>query len=181
MGATTPIESWQFFTESLAALGMPTLQRIFGNVSTTSIYRWGRKPGELADWQPGPLPNMAELLRQLVQQGRADLAEAGLRILAEPCGAQVSFGALPADPPQPETAAAELVEAVAEVQRAARTGADLKIVDALAGVLSTRAMVLAQSVRQAQTSGQRPRWSRGQPPAASPKPGWSLFARFGRG
>lgn len=160
---------------------MLTMQRVFGNTSTTSIYRWGRKPGEQVDWQPGPVPHLAKLLRLLVQQGRVDLAEAGLRILAEPCGAQVSFGTLPDELPPPETAAAELVEAVAELQRSARTGADPKVVDALADALTTRSMALAKSVRQAQAAGQRPRWSRGQAPSASPKPGWSLFARFGRG
>lgn len=172
MGATTPIECWQFFLEAREVLGMPALQRIFGNVSTTSIFRWSRNPTCTADSQPGPLAHCAELLRMLVQQGRADLAEAGLRIVAEPCGARVSFAEVhaQADLPAPHSAAANLVEAVAELQRAARTGSDPKVVEALADVLLARATELTQSVRSAQAiattgapaSGQRPRWSRGQ-------------------
>lgn len=180
MGATQPTESWQFFTESLDALGLPTMQRIFGNVSTTSIYRWARKPGETVDWQAGPLLHLAALLRLLTEHGRQDLAEAGLRLVAEPCGAQVSFAEAHArqEAMPPQSAAANLVEAVAELQRAARTGTDAKVVDALADVLMARALELTQSVRVTQASGARPRWNRGA--AAEPMPRPTLLQRIFR-
>lgn len=178
MGATQPIESWQFFLEAREVLGIPAMQRIFGNVSTTSIGRWSRNPSCSADSQPGPLLHFAELLRLLVQQGRADLAEAGLRLLAEPCGAHVSFAEAKqsAETPEAPSAAANLVEAVAELQRAVRSGTDPKVVDALTDVLVARAKELAQSVRT--PHGRVARWSRGDAAAqkSAPSAGSSIMS-----
>lgn len=181
MGATHPISSWEFFYEARQVLGQLALQRIFGMVSTTHLYRWGRNPECTSDSQPGPLIHIAELLRQLVAQGRPDLAEAGLRLLAEPCGALVSFAGVhaQADPPETHSAAANIVEAVAELQRAARTGADPKIVEAQADVLLARVDELVRSVRGAQAEAgakPRPRWSRGDGEDAASSGG--LLARF---
>lgn len=179
MGATHPIASWEFFYEAREVLGQRAMQRIFGNVSSSHLYRWGRNPECSEDCQPGPLIHMAELFRQLVAQGRADLAEAGLRLLAEPCGAQVSFvqAQAQAEPPEPHSASANIVEAVAELQRAARSGADPKIVEAQADVLLARVDELVRSVRGAQASGERARWSRGKVAEDAPRPA-GLLARF---
>lgn len=157
-----PVESWQFFLECREALGMTKLQNVFGNVNTSQLYRWARNPELDGDAQAGPLLSLARLFKLLAEQGRADLAEAGMRILCEPCGAQVSFTAAhaQAEAVEPHTAAADLVEAVAELQRAARSGTDPKVVEALADVLMARAMELTTCVRAAQASGKRPRWSR---------------------
>lgn len=163
-------------------LSTGAMQRIFGNVSTSQIYRWERRPSDTTDWQPGPLLNLASLLRLLVEHGRADLAEAGLRLLAEPCGAQVSFAAanIQQEQLQPQSAAANLVEAVAELQRAARSGTDAKVVEALGDVLMARTVELMQSVRLVQSSGARPRWNRGTAAPTVKRPG--LFRRIlGRG
>lgn len=182
MGATTPTTSWQFFLEARDVLGVDALMRVFGNVSNSSIYRWGRKPSETTDWQAGPVVHIAELLRLLMEQGRADLAEAGLRIIAEPCGAHVQFRAPEAEPESLPGAAADVIEAAAELQRALRNGADPKIIDILAEVVHVRVDQLAQGARSSQASGQRPRWSRGRVPDPAPKRGFSFMARLtGRG
>jgi len=86
-----PTQSWQFFEAARKQLGGPALQACFGNVSATQLYRWARNPELETDTQPGPLLNLSKLFGMLVAVGRSDLAEAGLRILCERCGAQASF------------------------------------------------------------------------------------------
>lgn len=175
LGATTPTSSWQFFLEVREVLGVDALMRIFGNVSNSSIYRWGRKPSETTDWQAGPLVHLAELFRLLVEQGKPGLAEAGLRILAEPCGAQVQFRLPGSEPESLPGAVADVLEAATELQRALRSGADSKIVESLADVVHVRVDQLTQGTRSAQATGQRPRWSRGPAPARGHL---SLWARL---
>jgi len=75
---------------------------------------------------------------------------------------------------------AAVVEAVSELQRQLRSGADAKIVDSLADVVRVRVSQLAEGTRQAQATGSRPRWSRGTVPAPAEKAPWYKWL-LGRG
>lgn len=156
-----PVSSWEFFQEARSALGMRALQRIFGNVTTGQIYRWGRKPDPNVDSAPGPLLWMAELFELLSEAGQRDLAFAGLRLLAEPCGARVETSEAEApDDLRPVSAAADCQELLVRVVRLARDGADPKEVDQAAAELSRAVLFLAESHRREVRGGTAARWSR---------------------
>lgn len=156
-----PVLSWEFFREVIDVFDATELARIWGPITRSSIYRWARNPDAGGDCQPGPLLNMAALFRLLVASGHEDLALAGLRIVAEPCGAKVSLERK-APPPglQPFSAAADCQEALTELVRVVRDKSDPKRVDQAANELARVALILADSYRQERKAGRGVRWRR---------------------
>lgn|GEM_PF-3398176 len=157
-----PAQSWQFFQAVLDILSAAELAQIWGPVTRNQIYRWARNPDMEGDCQPGPLVWMSSLFRLLVDSGHKDLALAGLRLVAEPCGARVSLEhEAPPAGLQPHSAAADCQEALAAVVRLTRDGADPKAVDQAANELARTALILSEAYRQERRVGRPARWSRG--------------------
>ena len=157
-----PVKSWEFFQSVLDILSAAKLAQIWGPITRGQIYRWARNPALEGDCQPGPLVWMADLFRLLVEEGHKDLALAGLRLVAEPCGARV--GMEHETPPAdllPHSAAADCQEALADVVRLMRDQADPKAVDHASNELVRTALVLSESYRRERGRGQPARWSRG--------------------
>lgn len=161
MSEKFPVQPWEFMVAAREVLGIPAMLRVFGPYNGQQIYRWGRNPQTSEDSQGGPLVWLASLFRLLTEAGQRDLAFAGLRLLAEPCGARVETSEAEApDDLRPVSAAADCQELLVRVVRLARDGADPKEVDQAAAELSRAVLFLAESHRREARGGTAARWSR---------------------
>ncbi len=143
-----PTATWEFFLAARQVLGLVALQRIFGNRSTSQLYRWARNPAYTADSERNPLDWLASTFRALREQGLDEISLAGLAILAEAAGARVVL-------PEPEAAgdssvqvlAVDAYKSVGDMLDQARKGADPKAVELLAAEAVRRVQVLATAYR----------------------------------
>lgn len=151
---TLPGQTWEVFSLAREILGLSSLQRSFGNRSTSQIGRWCRNPAYTADSERNPLDQLQLMFRLLTDQGARDIVVAALTLLADPVGLRVA-GVEPGadDPGELPAGALDLQGTLAMMVQVARDGEHPAVIVQAGQRLRDRIAAFESSYRLAAQAG----------------------------